>query len=212
MSKKCPLDGLDCPRPNGNATLDLSPAATRRPKRDPPGFLAWWDDYPRKAANGRILRISRAKCLDRWKSRGLEKSAELILSCLLKCKASLHWRQEGMKYTWSSHRFLCERPWEDPGYLEDIGVESDGKRQQRQQADAQRAERKKKQTAEIERRRRKLDSDWADLGADGQKKLIQQFADSSAGKFARNQRDLVNGGKAMLLKQQKEAAERKEAR
>ena len=186
----------------GATPADEPPATPTKPiKGEPPGFLRWWDAYPRKSTDGRVLRTSRKKCLDKWKSAHLEDDAGAILDCLVQSKGSKSWLKDGGKWIWNSLRFLNEEPWTDPGYLEDIGGGSAEKIQQRAEAKAQREQHAAAEAQAEKRRRAEIDAKWNSLAEDQQKAYCRQVTEGSLGKFIRTPKDLISAAKGLMIKE-----------
>lgn len=142
---------------------------------EPGGFLKWWAAYPRRSKGGRVLRVSRKKCLVKWRRERLEAKATEILQCLERSRRSTSWQRDGMQFVWNSYRFLSEAPWDDPGYLDDIGAPSVEVLERRQRVIEQRRQEEAGQNAQ----QAKLDAAWK-AATPSQREVAARAA---AGKF-----------------------------
>ncbi len=73
-----------------------SARAVRRnktPQADPPGFIAFWDAWPKH-----FRKSARARCLTRWRSGGLEAIAAQIMRGLNGWKRSRQWAKDGGEF------------------------------------------------------------------------------------------------------------------
>jgi hypothetical protein len=113
--------GADCgPQSPTSGQKSLTPAPAPAPTNtpiapkgaegvggEPPGFVRWWDAWPRHHR-----KKGRAKCLRDWRRFKLEAKADAILAALEWSKASPDWTKQGGAFIPGPHPWLGDTPWE----------------------------------------------------------------------------------------------------
>jgi hypothetical protein len=73
----------------------------------PPGFLAWWREYPNARRKGRD------KCIQIWKSKGLEARYAELVATLKRHRIDPQWTKEGAKYAPLTTTYLSQGRYDD---------------------------------------------------------------------------------------------------
>lgn len=84
---------------------DKTPCAKKSPKSLPPGFVKFWDAWPKSNR-----KVDKALCVKRWKSHGCEEIADAIVADVEAKKGTKPWR-EG--FDPAPSKYLNGRRWED---------------------------------------------------------------------------------------------------
>lgn len=100
---------LSCERRTMPTDTDTDTDTPQAPKGavDPPGFIRFWNEYPRC---GR--KVDRKKCLKKWATDGLEQVSGSVLTGLRKWIKSHDWQKENGQFIPMPITFLNQSRWE----------------------------------------------------------------------------------------------------
>lgn len=98
----------DSPGSLSEPVKSLSSSSTRIPKirLEPPGFVQFWQNWPRNVRKG-----GRAVCLKAWIRCDAEAVAEHILAHVNSLKGTDEWQRDGGQYIPAPSRYLSQQRW-----------------------------------------------------------------------------------------------------
>lgn len=90
--------------------------SSRAKPNDPPGFVRWWGEYPKRRRTGR------KKCLDLWKRHGLEQRADAVIAALRRHRTDPQWTKDGGQFTPMATTYLNQGRYDDDADTEAPGL------------------------------------------------------------------------------------------